>query len=83
MEQLDPRKIRGVQERTLRMLSGTTEFSTHEVIFALGELAARLIAKNTGGTWIEKREYLETVTHHMEVTCSAGTAQDSRIILPN
>lgn len=83
---LDKRKVDAVVHTVIRLLADKKEYGTVESIFGLAELAGRLIARSTPGTWVEKRELLKAVFDHMEITVKAGVdqpAEPSRIILIN
>lgn len=68
---LDQSKMKLIQEDMLRLLiSGNAPGA--EGIFALGELAARLIATQAGGTWIEKKDIFEALLNHMNQTVIEG-----------
>lgn len=83
---LDKRKMRGVQEYTISVLTKNKEFAVPEIIFGLAELVGRLVAKQTGGTTIQKKEILDAAIEHMVKTCRVGCgeeAEPSRIITLN
>ena len=83
---IDRRKMKGVQERALKAVTQNKEFETPEVIFGLAELVGRLIARQTGGTWMAKKEIFDAVVEHIETSVRAGVADaparsDSIILL--
>ncbi len=80
---LDARKVKGVQDIALNALVRTKDFDVAHMIFGLAELVGRLIAKQTPGTWIQKKEIMEAAQDHMELATRAGTegANDEKRII--
>lgn len=85
---LDQKKMARIQEDILQLLIRGNAPGA-EGIFALGELAGRLIATQAGSTWIEKKDIFEALLDHMNQTVIEGlkatghTVEEPRIVVPH
>lgn len=75
--EVDQQKIRGVQERISQALS-TREFHPAEVVFGLAELIGRMIVGYVPGTSIQKQEWVDAVTQHIEDTVRIGVERQQQ-----